>query len=503
MQRTRKTVCLLALLLTIGLQGTKAQHLGQGLRLDVEASGTMSSGSYAPLWLASNRYGVSSPYDRSAYERVTVLRPIDTDSTRQWRRGYGLDLMLSQNAPSKFMVHQAYFEAGWKKLNLSVGAKERPIDLRNNELTSGGLSNGINVHPIPQARFAIDYFSFPGTRGWWQWKVRGSFGMTTDAGWQRDFVKPHGKYTTNTLYHEKAIYWKFGKETARKVPLTFEIGLQMMTQFGGKAYNVLARDSKQLADIQMGQDLRAFWNAVTGSGRDVTDFTESNAQGNTLGSYNMRLQWNGKTSRGSRWTVGAYFERYFEDQSMLTLQYGIQDHLLGLDATLPRNPILTSALVEHLSTRNQSGAVYHDQTKAIPSKMNGRDNYYNHGIYTGWQHWGMGLGHPLLTAPIYNADHTIAFLNNRVKAWHVGLSGDPTPQLHWRLMLTLTQNWGTYDAPLTEKLSQQHYMAEVGWHPDFAKGWGGKLGLGLDHGKLIGNSVGAQLTFYKTLLKLK
>ena len=476
-----------------------AQNLVNGLHLDIEASGTVSSGTMAPLWLSNNRYGVVSPYANSAYERVGAFRDLETDSARQWRRGYGVDLLLSQNSTSKFMVHQAYFEAGYKKAVLSIGAKERLIDLRNNELTSGGLSNGINAHPIPQARLDIDYFSFPYTKGWWKWKMRASFGITTDAGWQKDFVKPNGKYTSNILYHEKALYWKFGKETATKVPLTFEIGIQMFTQFGGKAYNVLGRASQQLTDIKMAQNGGAFLRAITGQGRDIIDFTESNSLGNTLGSYNMRLAWHGRTGSGKTWQVGAYFERYFEDQSMLTLQYGIQDHLLGVDAALPANPFVSSVVVEHVSTKDQSGAVYHDQTKSIPDKMNGRDNYYNHSIYSGWQHWGMGIGHPLLTSPVYNEDHTITFYNTRLKAWHFGLSGDPTPELHWRLMLTLTQNWGTYDIPFAEKLNQQYYMAEVGWKPRFAKGWSGKLAFGLDHGDLLGNSVGGQITIHKTL----
>ena len=216
----------------------------------------------APLWLSSNRYGVTSPYDHAAYERVGAFRSLETDSARQWRRGYGLDLMLSQNAPSRFMVHQAFFEVEWKKLNLSIGSKERPIELRNNELTSGGMSLGINAQPIPMARVAVNYFSIPFTNGWWKWKLHIAYGMTTDGCWQKDWVKLHGKYTSNTLYHDKSLYWKFGKEDARCVPLTFEIGLQMATQFGGKAYNVLARDSKELADMDLPENLKAFWNAI-------------------------------------------------------------------------------------------------------------------------------------------------------------------------------------------------------------------------------------------------
>ena len=499
----RKTLFTLMLFVLASVCAT-AQGLDDGLKLEAEVSGTVSSGDNAPLWLSANKHGKVSPYNNSAYERVGLFRSIDTDSARVWKRGYGIDLMLNQHSTSTFFIQQAYIEAGYMKANLSLGAKERSIDLKNNELTSGGLSAGLNAHPIPQLRLEIDYFSFPGTRGWWKWKMRGSFGMTTDGGWQKDFVRPGTRYTNNTLYHEKALYWKFGKETAKKVPLTFEIGIQMFTQFGGKAYNVAPREvSTQTMTVEMPQNLKAFWRAIFGGGRDATDFTESNNSGNMLGSYNMRLAWHGNTGEENAWEVGAYFERYFEDQSMLTLQYGIQDHLVGVDAKFPKNRFVSAAVVEHMSTRNQSGAVYHDATKSIPDKMNGRDDYYNHNIYTGWQHWGMAIGNPLITSPVYNTDGLIYFENNRVKAWHFGLCGDPTPELHWRLFMTFTQNWGRYTAPFKDVLKQQYYMAEVGYKPAWLKGWSGRLAFGLDHGDLLGNSFGTQLTIHKSFTLTK
>lgn len=502
---TRKKLFIVCLWCIVVCTG-ESKNLFNGIKLDVSTSGTTSSGSYAPLWLSSNKYGTVSPYDNSAYERIGLFRSLTTDSVRLWRLGYGIDLMLNQHSTSTFFIQQAYVEGEYKKVNLSIGAKERTIDLRNNELTSGGLSNGINAHPIPQLRMEIDYFSIPGTHGWWKWKMRGSFGMTTDGNWQKNFVRDGHKYTSNTLYHEKAIYWKFGKEDHPKVPLTYEIGIQMFTQFGGKAYNVNYREHiSGTQTIDMPENLKAFWQAIFGGGRDVTDFTESNNVGNMLGSYNMRLAWHGHTASGKAWEVGAYFERYFEDQSMLTLQYGIQDHLIGIDATLPANKFVSSVVIEHMSTRNQSGAVYHDRTKSIPDKMNGKDNYYNHSIYSGWQHWGQAIGNPLLTSPIYNGkDHIynekgrIHFFNNRVKAWHIGLSGDPTTELHWRLLMTFSQNWGTYNYPFKDVQNQQYYMAEIGWKPQTLKGWSGKIAFGLDHGDLIGNSFGAQLTVHKT-----
>ncbi len=473
--------------------GVRAQEGGllDGAELRLESSTVVSDGDFAPLWLSGNRYGLVSVEPNSNYERVSFLRSTANDSLRRWRYGYGLDVALCFNHTSDFVIQQAYVDVVYKKLTLTVGAKEQPIDLRNNRLTSGGLGIGINARPIPQVRLSSDYISVPGTDKWWKIRFRGSYGMTTDASWQEEFVAPKARYTNNTLYHEKALYWKFGRED--KFPLTYEIGIQMATQFGGTSYNVVGRNHHQETTIKHNQDFGAFWDAFVAGGSDATDGTELNTAGNHLGSYNMALTYN-----ADDWMARAYFERFFEDQSMLTLQYGIYDHLLGLEVELPKNRFVSSVVLEHMSTKDQSGAVYHDQTASIPDKMNGRDNYYNHNIYSGWQHWGMALGHPLITSPIYNSNHSIMFYNNRVKAWHLGLCGEPTDELNWRAMVTLSENWGTYARPFDDVLKQNHFLLEVGYAPKCMKGWSAALACALDKGDVTGDSFGGQLTVRKT-----
>lgn len=479
-----------------------AQNKASGLKLNVEVQGTAASGDYAPLWTSANRHGMGSTESLNAYERVSVIRDEKNDSARNWRLGYGLDMALQEGATSTLFIQQAFAEIAYKKVKLIIGSKEHDMDLKNQELSSGGLSLGINAHPIPQIRMEIDYFSIPGTRQWWKWKVRGSYGKTTDGNWQREFTTDPHRYTSNILYHEKAIYWKFGKEDFKPRPLTFEIGLQMASQFGGTTYNTIGRNIHEPSTVHHSENLNAFWNALICGGSDETDGTEQNVAGNHLGSYNLALAWTDED-----WMVRAYAERFFEDQSMITFQYGVQDHIIGIEGKLPKNPFVSRVLIEHLSTRNQSGAIYHDQTASIPDKMNGKDNYYNHKLYCGWQHWGMGIGNPLITSPLYRdafekngsfMNDDIYFYNNRVKAWHIGLTGDPHPELHWRLLVSLTENWGTYTEPLKRKQFQQYCMAEATWSPKWSKGWNGSLALGYDHGRVIGNSVGCQLKIQKS-----
>lgn len=485
-----------------------AQNSASGLTLDVEAQGTAATGDYAPLWLSSNRYGMGGVKNLNGYERVSVMRNEQNDSTRNWRLGYGLDVAVQEGSTSTFFVQQAFASIAYKKARLTVGSKEIPLDIKNLELTSGDLSMGINAHPIPQIRLDINYFSIPFTQQWWKWKISGAYGMTTDGNWQESFsAGTTNRYTNNHLYHEKRIYWKFGKEDFEKFPLTAEVGIRMATQFGGTTYHARGRNVYD-ETVKHSSDFNAFWHATTWGGSDETDGTEKNVAGNQLGSYMIALTWTNKD-----WYVKAYAERYFEDQSMITFQYGVLDHMIGLEGKLPKNKFVSNIVVEQMSTRDQSGAVYHDQSANIPDKMNGRDNYYNHNLYSGWQHWGMGIGNPLLTSPIYNekghpsaiyeTKGNVFFFNNRIKAWHIGLSGDPREDIHWRMLLSFTENWGTYDFPYKKKELQQYCMAEVTYSPEWAKGWSGKLAVAYDHGGVIGNSFGSQITVHKSFNLVK
>lgn len=460
----------------------------------LEMSGTTSNGDFAPLWLSSNKQGRVSPYANSAYQRVGYQQGIllGKDGTDRWHLDWGADLMLSQNSQSAFMVHQLYGELSWKKLKLTIGQKERKIDLRNNRLTSGGLSQGINAQPIPEVLAELDYFSVPLTNHWWKMSYRLGYGKTTDGNWIDGWVDKEAprQYTGNILYHEKALLWKISRED--RFPLTFDIELQMQTQFGGMTYHRPFSDGYH--DVPHAENLSAFWNALWPMGSEgETDGVIKNAAGNTIGSYNFALTWN-----ASSWMMRAYYERMFEDQSMLTVQYGLFDHLLGVEAELPKNPFVSHIVIEHMSTKDQAGPVFHDTTANIPESYTGIDNYYNHDLYSGWQHWGMGIGHPLLTSPIYNGNHTMEFLNNRVQAWHIGIDGNPSAEWAWRLMATWTRNWGTYDKPFVDINNQQYYLAEATYMPQSLRGWQATLGLGIDHGTLIGNSTGAQLTIRKT-----
>ena len=91
----------------------------------VEMSGTASSGDYAPFWLTSNRYGLSSVENNSGYIRACVQRSTQADSTRLWRVGYGLDSAIPANYTSKAVVQQFYFDVDLRAFRLRADGATR------------------------------------------------------------------------------------------------------------------------------------------------------------------------------------------------------------------------------------------------------------------------------------------------------------------------------------------------------------------------------------------
>lgn len=466
-------------------------RLGRDIHYCGLLSGTASSGDNAPFWFTNNRYGLGTTEGESALLRVSLQRDAEADSLRKWRIGYGVDAAAMVNYDSHVVLQQLYFDGQWKALRLSIGQKERPMELKNQRLSSGALTEGINARPVPQVRLELpDFWSIPGTRGWLALKAHIAYGAFTDNGWQRDHVGSNGRRAANILYHSKAGFLRIGNK--EKFPLVLTGGLEMSAQFGGEAWNVNRRpdDVSEFDNtyVKMGHGPRDFFDAFFLGGSDANDGAYKNVGGNQLGSWHLRLDYVGKG-----WSAAAYAEHFFEDHSQIFWQYGWKDMLYGVEVSLPRNPFVSTVLYEHLGMKYQSGSIYHDATANIPDQISAVDNYYNHGTYTGWHHAGFGIGSPLLLSPIYNKDN-IFFYHNRVVAHHLGLSGQPCSQVDWRLLYTHQQSWGTYAIPLTDPLKANYLLAEVGYSPSKVPGLCVRASYGMNQGKLLGNSHGAQLT---------
>ena len=210
----RKILPLLLLAVCVTMQAERRPlSLTDSLHYKVEMQATLSSGDHTPLWLNANRYGLSSLEKTNGYLRAAVERPLSASDGQKWALGYGLDIAGAYHFTSKAIVQQAYVEGRWLKGVLTIGAKQQPMELKNQELSSGSQTLGINARPIPQVRVALaDYWTIPYTHGWLSIKGHIAYGMQTDDRWQKDFTQQQSRYTEHSLYHSKAGYLKIGKE---------------------------------------------------------------------------------------------------------------------------------------------------------------------------------------------------------------------------------------------------------------------------------------------------
>lgn len=478
------------------------------LNYRVEFSATAATDGLAPLWLVSNKHGLSSLQDASGYLRFGVTQPeFEFTKSEDWNLGYGADVVVPVNyatesvstgkQSSKFIIQQLFLDLDYKWMRLSIGAKERPMAMKHQSLSSGSQALGINARPVPQVRFEIpEYVSLTGKKNPWL-AIKGHFGygVMTDGDWQHKYVSPGGRWADKALLHTKAGYMRIGNP--ERFPLILEGGLEMATQFGGTIYNPQGREGRFGEKLEMGQGPKDFINAIFGLGSDATDEMYGNAAGNTVGSWLFSLTYQAKD-----WSVRAYYDHYFEDHSMMFFQYGWLDGLVGVEVAFPQNPIVSSLVYEYLNTTYQSGPVYHDHTVAIPDQVSGVDNYYNHNLYQGWQHWGQSMGNPLFTSPLYRKDGNLSFHGNRFKVHHIGVEGSPVPNLHYRMLYTYMMNWGNYAAPYEDIRYNNSFLCELKYELPSAKqwwtkGWQVATAFAIDSGKCIGNNTGFQLTISK------
>ena len=130
--------------------------------------------------------------------------------------------------------------------------------------------------------------------------------------------------------------------------------------------------------------------------------------------------------------------------------------------------------------------------------LNNVDNdYYNNDWYPGWVHWGMGMGNPLVASPIYNNNGNLAFQYNRIKAIHLGWSGDISNEWTYRAKLSFNRTWGTPFKPIPEILENFSTFAEFKYIPNKWKGWSFTASAAFDIGDIYGDNLGLQLKVHK------
>ena len=478
-------------------QETTETSTDEMLHYYAEVNSGFSTSGQNPFWLRNNQYGIA-PINASPFGgRVGIYADYEKPSkdnkylkAKPFDYGYGFELVGNTGTDARVLLPEMYVKLRYKSFEFYTGRRREIIGLVDSTLSSGSYAWSGTALPMPKIQIGLVNFTPLGfTKNFIS--VRGFFAH----GW----LEPTRSDVRGAFLHQKALYIRFGKPSAAT---KFIIGINHHAQWAGD--NVYKNES-------YASDLAAYWNVITaknlaGDSANIKKYGANegeNRLGNHLGTIDLGLSLDYDS-----FSLLFYRQHFLEDGSLLA-GMNLEDGLNGISFTNKEKQkfgqkfYLKKALFEFLNTKSQGGGVYYGN----PSR--GRDNYFNHGIYTdGWSYYGRSVGTPFITPqaetvtdlPRYHSN-TIQFFtnNNRVMAFHFALSGTVQEDWLWESRFSFSQNFGTYDLPFANTVNQFSGFFKLTKPLNWWDGASLTTTIAFDAGSLFKNSVGFQIGIRSTV----
>lgn len=482
---TNKYLYLVLALLTHTSVAGAQDSLGTHITYDVTAETAVGTGDYTAFQLATNRHHALGTRSNTAYLRGAVN--IEHVFNKNWKLSGAVDAIGSLHADHKVYLQQCYVNLSWKSFFLEAGSRERSQVVRDNLLSSGSFVKGTNAKPIPQVHVGTNgFWTVPFTKKWVQINFDFGYGKFLDNHFhERQFNEGNNaRYTKGAYYHQKHLYIRSNPDK----PVFVMVGIEHAVQFGGTMYKY---ENGELVATKKPANLKAFWRAILPTGD--SKYFENNAMedwvyGNHIGVMTYQIGWNINQNH----QVQAYLDNPFEDGSGVRKGNG-WDGLWGLQYTnkTAGRQYVRGAVFEYFQSTNQSGPIHWDGgdypepiRSQIKDKVTGVDEYYNHGFYDGYAYYGMTQGNALIPSPIYNKDGYLAYRDNRIKAWHLGVNGEITDRLSYLVKGSYREGWGTYYTPLQPK----HHSFDAMFQGTYQLGpWQFSAAYAFDKGNIYGD----------------
>ena len=458
-------------------------------------AGISFSSSQTPFWLRANQYGIvplENPVLRLNATLYSDYKGADSTGHKavlDW--GYGLSVITNVGATNQFIIPEAYVKGRFGAFELYAGRRKEIIGLVDTLLTSGSYIWSGNSIPFPKIQVALPTFTpVPFTKG--IVSIMGTF----SHGW----FENANRLVKGSYLHQSSVYGRIGKPSWR------------VKLYGGANHQVMwAGRSDYLdptvivANGQLPSSIKYYPAVVLGTQNPFPDDQtiqtisrfEENRIGNHLGSIDLAVEVN-----LSHWNLFAYRQFIYDDGSLF---YGtnLDDGLNGLRIKNNYQPnksafFLRQITVEYLFTGSQGGDVF----ILDDSQRRGRDDYFNNSQYLdGWTYFGRTIGTPFLTPqkevnPALPPHYGIA--NNRVSAFHIGLSALLFNKLEVLSRLSLSRNAGTYANYYLAIPSQFSGLITASLPINLLGGTVLAGSIAVDSGGLLPNSVGSYISLRKT-----
>ncbi len=483
----------------------KAQY---AVNYDVSFMSNAASGKFAPYYMVSNNHGIISQ-NFSAFARAKAWRPLSLDN--RFSYAFCLDLIGGYNSatdysyyvpssqsfnehalrPSCARIQQLYGEVKYRSLFATLGMKEHGSALLNQSLSSGDLVESGNSRPMPEIRIGfIDFQNIPFTNGWAQIQGEYSLAKCMDSQWIKDHYNYYNEgIATDYYYSYKRLYLRSNPTK----PFSVTVGMQAAVQFGGKfrGYNM----GKLFKEVDMKISFSTLLHTIIPGGA-ANDYSggEYYHEGNHLGSWDLTARY--KLPNND--IIKGYFQFPWEDGSGIGKLNGF-DGIYGIEYQFAHKGIVNSAVIEYLDFTNQSGPMHwapadHDGPTTIPNSATGADDYYNNYLYSAYQYYGMSIGTPFLKSPIYNTDGYLGFTDNRVRGFHLGISGTIFSPINYRLLASYRTSLGTPFIPNLEKKHSTSMLLEVSTILPKIPNLNLNAQIAFDSGNIFGNSFGVMIS---------
>ena len=404
--------------------------------------GALSSGGQLPFWAVSNQNGIM-PETNGAMGLLRAEKPFDESKTFQWQAGASLaaSVPFSPSLPGldaeapRLMVDQLYAGVRWKVLRADLGMMHREKEFASADPSLGSLSvteghiiESNNARTMPGYKFVLEPWAIPFTGG--HVLVQGLWG---------DYKTLDDRYVDGALVHRLQGYLTV--DTRRHFYI--QAGLDHYALWGG------THPVNGAMSVTFDNYFRVATGRSASSSGTVGD--QMNVIGDHGGAERLRMGW-----REKAWDLTFQWEKPYSDKSgmrfnnipdgVYTLHWGLKD----------KDHWISDALIEFHYTMWQSGTIHAKETdengKQIDWHSNktlnifGGDNYFTNGYYkSGWTHFGRSICGPLFLTG--ESSGVSKIVNNRYRAMHLGLSGKLFRFAPYRIMLTLSDNYGTYSSP--------------------------------------------------------
>jgi len=427
-----------------------------------ELFGALATTGELPFWMRANQYGIVPRGQalvsfRSAWQLDYRKTPV-TASDSAWARshqadwGGGVQLVANRGTVNQLLIPEAYLKAKLGAVEVWGGRRREVYGVGGDSpLSSGSYSWSGNALPLLKLQLAIPEF-WPANSAL---SVKGTFAH----GWFAD------GFVQGSLLHQKSVYLRLGKPQAR---VKAYAGFNHQVQWAG-------RTSKLPRAFVHGQQFpasgRDYWLVVSGASLNeqtnldtarYSDFDRGNRVGNHLGTVDVGLDWRiGKVS------MLLYRQNIYEDGSLYYLT-NIADGLNGIrlrnQSSTPRRGFrLAELTLEYLNTFSQGGGEFINED----NRRRGRDDYFNHGQYRdGWSYLGRTIGTPFIAPQTDLRSDLPPFTyvnNNRIRVFHLGLSGQLVDRLTFVLKASYSRNAGTYQEPFASLVDQRSAFLSVDW----------------------------------------